>query len=88
MKIEKSIKSDKTLHISFTFNPEEYVLKDWEIIDKVNKILVAKIIKSVEREHLKEIMAFFKENKKQIIERTKKELTEQFKDRIQKLCEE
>lgn len=89
METKKSITSDKKIHISFTFNPEEYMIPDWEIMKKVNAILVDEVMSSIDFEEEKNVLVkYFKRNKKKIIDEAKTKLVDSFHDRLQRLAEE
>lgn len=88
MEIKKSITEDKKFHISFTFNPEEYVLSNWDIMEKVNEVIVQQIIAQVVVKHKDELLDFFKKEKKKIIENAKEKLVESFNRKIEQIIDE
>jgi len=88
MKMTKKISPvDKTLCLSFTFNPEEYVLKDWEFMDRVNDIIIREILDKVGKKYKKEIMDFFERNKEKIIAKAKLQLIQDFEDKMERIID-
>jgi hypothetical protein len=82
MKVDKKINDDKTITISFCFNPEEYLMKDWEILKKAEEVIVKEII-SLNIPITEKVKDMILKNKKQIIARAKSKAIEEYKKDIE-----
>lgn len=82
MKVDKKINNDKTISISFCFNPEEYLMKDWEILKKAEEVIIKDIIalNAPITEKVKDIIL---KNKKQIIARAKAKAIKEYENEIE-----
>lgn len=87
MKVDKRINDDKTISISFCFNPEEYLMKDWQILQKAEEVIISEII-SMNAPITKTITAMILKNKKAIISRAKKNALKVYMEKIEDVLEE
>jgi len=88
MDSEKKMLEGGNIKFSFTFNPEEYMKKDWQIMESVNQMVINDVYHTVSRELEKEVAEYYKNNKKIIIENVKNELSARFADKIEELGRE
>lgn len=90
MKMDKKM-VDKNIILTFTFNPEEYLKKDWQVMSEVNQIIlneVLKELKDIRKQIRTKVREFYNKNKEKIIEDAKIDLIQKITKRIEEVSDE